>query len=190
MGTIDHHVGTHTWETQMTTPDAIDLQRRLSEFNSLGARAAVFEVSSHALSQFRVDAIPFDCVVFTNLTRDHLDYHGTMENYFIAKQRLFDEILSRSTKSPVFAIINSNDPYGKKLQLSSRSVNWTYGQGEADFSFQVEKADFSGTSYRLKYFGIGPGSVHNENNRYNLRRIQINQNTDVVNALERFSDAK
>ncbi|MBK9041383.1 MAG: UDP-N-acetylmuramoyl-L-alanyl-D-glutamate--2,6-diaminopimelate ligase [Bdellovibrionales bacterium] len=153
MGTIDHHVGTHTWETQMTTPDAIDLQRRLSEFNSLGARAAIFEVSSHALSQFRVDAIPFDCVVFTNLTRDHLDYHETMENYFIAKQRLFDEILSRSTKSPVFAIINSNDPYGKKLQLSSRSVNWTYGQGEADFSFQVEKADFSGTSYRLKYLG-------------------------------------
>lgn len=153
MGTIDHHIGTRTWETQMTTPDAIDLQRRLSEFNSLGARAAVFEVSSHALSQCRVDGIPFDCVVFTNLTRDHLDYHGTMENYFFAKQRLFDEILSRSTKSPVFAIINSNDPYGKKLQLSSRSVNWTYGQGEADFSFQVVKSDFSGTSYRLKYLG-------------------------------------
>lgn len=151
MGTVDHHIGTHVWESQLTTPDALDLQKRLVEFKSLGAKAVAFEVSSHALSQFRADAIPFDAVVFTNLTRDHLDYHGDLDSYFSAKQRLFDEILWGSEKRDLYAIINRDDPYGRKLRIADKATRWTYGEREADFCFQIMDQGFSGCRYEIRH---------------------------------------
>ena len=92
-----------------TTPDAADLQRQLASAVASGKKSVVMEVSSHALVQHRVDAMRFDVSVFTNLSRDHLDYHGTMEAYFEAKAMLFDA--ARTTMS----VINIDDEYGRRL---------------------------------------------------------------------------
>lgn len=151
MGTINHHIGTHVWPSQLTTPDALELHKRLAEFSSLGAKAAAFEVSSHALAQHRADAIPFDTVVFTNLTRDHLDYHGTLDDYFAAKQRLFDEILWTSTKPELYAIINQDDRYGKRLRVAEKATRWSYGERDADFCFQISRQDFSGCEFLVRH---------------------------------------
>ena len=93
----------------LTTPAPVCLQRRLAEWRSTGVEAVVMEVSSHALDQHRVDGICFDAAVFTNLTQDHLDYHGTMEHYFAAKQRLFTPELAAR------AVVNLADPQGRQL---------------------------------------------------------------------------
>ena len=97
-----------------TTPDAIGLQKLLAELNASGAEAVVMEVSSHALEQRRVDAVEFDYAVFTNLTRDHLDYHGSMESYGMAKAKLF------SKDSLKKAILNIDDVFGRQLMLDQR----------------------------------------------------------------------
>jgi UDP-N-acetylmuramoyl-L-alanyl-D-glutamate--2,6-diaminopimelate ligase len=94
-----------------TTPEAPDLQRTLAELVAAGKRAVAMEVSSHALDQHRVDGVRFAVGVFTNLTQDHLDYHGTMERYFEAKARLFDE---RESEVGV-AVVNRDDPWGRQL---------------------------------------------------------------------------
>ncbi|MDQ0010769.1 UDP-N-acetylmuramoyl-L-alanyl-D-glutamate--2,6-diaminopimelate ligase [Luteibacter jiangsuensis] len=96
-------------EGERTTPDAIRMQALLGEFRDAGATHVAMEVSSHALEQGRVNAIAFDVAVFTNLTRDHLDYHGTMEAYGAAKAKLFAFEGLRS------AVINVDDPFGAKL---------------------------------------------------------------------------
>lgn len=150
IGTINHHLGTHVWETEMTTPDPLSFQARLSEFERLGARAVALEVSSHALRQSRVDEVAFDVAVFTNLSRDHLDYHTDMEDYFRAKRRLFADLLARSTKPARFAIINRDDEYGRRLEASAGVTLWTYGEGDADIGFTIVEQDFGGTRLRLR----------------------------------------
>jgi UDP-N-acetylmuramoyl-L-alanyl-D-glutamate--2,6-diaminopimelate ligase len=94
---------------RLTTPEAPELERRLSQFLREGCGYVAMEVSSIALVQSRVDAISFEAAVFTNLTQDHLDVHGTMERYFEAKARLFEAGRARA------AIINTDDPYGARL---------------------------------------------------------------------------
>jgi UDP-N-acetylmuramoyl-L-alanyl-D-glutamate--2,6-diaminopimelate ligase len=94
---------------ERTTPESPDLQRRLAEFRDGGRAAVAMEVSSHALTQHRVDAIVFDVVAFTNLSRDHLDHHGSMEEYFAAKARLFEPARARS------AVVDVDDPWGRRL---------------------------------------------------------------------------
>ncbi|OFZ20231.1 MAG: UDP-N-acetylmuramoyl-L-alanyl-D-glutamate--2,6-diaminopimelate ligase [Bdellovibrionales bacterium RBG_16_40_8] len=150
MGTINHHIGNKVWESELTTPDAITLQKRLRDFLALGAKAVVFEVSSHAIDQDRVNGIPFNCVVFTNLTRDHLDYHKTMQNYFTAKQKLFTELVSESRNERVSAIINVSDEWGQKIEVSSHARRITYGEVKSDFQFQVIESNFSGTRFHLQ----------------------------------------
>ena len=90
IGTIEYHVAGAVFPAQHTTPEALELTRILSDAVAQGARDAVMEVSSHALAQERVFGVPFDVAVFTNLTRDHLDYHSTMDEYFAAKRILFE----------------------------------------------------------------------------------------------------
>ena len=93
----------------LNTPEAPELQARLARFRDAGAEAVAMEVSSHALAQHRVDGIDFAAAVFTNLTRDHLDYHGTMDDYFATKARLFEP--GRSA----LGVVNADDPYGARL---------------------------------------------------------------------------
>src|SRR5205807_9887451 len=94
------------------TPEASDVQRLLRRAVESGCRVAVMEASSQALDLRRCDALRFEVAAFTNLTRDHLDYHGTMENYFAAKRRLFDGSLG---EPPRAAVVNADDEYGARL---------------------------------------------------------------------------
>lgn len=149
IGTINHHLGSRVWSTEMTTPHPIELQERLKNFVDAGAKALAIEVSSHALDQRRIESIEFDVGIFTNLTRDHLDYHSTMEEYFRVKERFFSEILEQSSKPKTFSIINKDDPWGSKIQTGARSQRWSYGRANADFTFQVEKMDFQGNTFKL-----------------------------------------
>ena len=138
IGTINHHFQNHIWDTQLTTPDQLTLRKRLGEFLAKGALATAMEVSSHALDQGRVDGVYFDVAIFTNLTRDHLDYHKTMENYFQAKQILFRDSLASPMKPRTRAVINIDDPYGRSLECAERSQVWTYGSSrDADFFYHL-----------------------------------------------------
>ena len=100
-----------------TTPDPVFVQRALADFIRKGAKAVAMEVTSHALEQSRVEGVYFHTAVFTNLTRDHLDYHGTLENYWSAKRKLFAEF------QPEHCIINLDDEYGKALALDEGLKN-------------------------------------------------------------------
>jgi UDP-N-acetylmuramoyl-L-alanyl-D-glutamate--2,6-diaminopimelate ligase len=109
LGTVKSVVGGREHEVVRTTPEAIDLQRTFKEMLDSGDRACAMEVSSHALELHRADAIHFAAALFTNLTQDHLDFHGTMEAYFAAKRKLFTEA------TPGVAVVNVDDPYGRRL---------------------------------------------------------------------------
>ena len=149
VGTIEYHVAGKVLPAPHTTPEALDLNRILAKALGNGATEAVMEVSSHALAQERVYGIPFDVAVFTNLTRDHLDYHHTMEEYFAAKRVLFEGC---GTDPPRAAVLNTEDEYGQKLAKVSRkrgSEVLTYGLTKGDF--HAEKVDITprGTRFDL-----------------------------------------
>lgn len=156
LGTVRYEIGERILPATRTTPESLDLQQMLFQIRSAGGKAAVMEVSSHALAQERVRNIEFDVAVFTNLTQDHLDYHGTMENYFAAKVRLFTG-LAEQTKKRGKAVINIDDRHGVKLVeiAEKRGVPvTTYGLGaRADFRASSVKIDFSGTSFQLDAHG-------------------------------------
>src|ERR1700761_8639795 len=130
-GTIEYHAAGRFFPAPHTTPESRDLLELFREGVDGGATEAVMEVSSHALDQQRTAGLAFDVAVFTNLTRDHLDYHGTMENYFAAKLKLFDGSLG---KPPRVAILNQDDAYGVALKAQARSsLVYTYGLHQGDF---------------------------------------------------------
>ncbi len=129
IGTVEYHVAGETRPSIHTTPESRDLFELMAEGVSRGAEELVTEVSSHALDQGRMAGIPFDVAVFTNLTRDHLDYHKTMENYFAAKRLLFDGTVY---PPPRVAVINAHDPRAAELAAAARSAGAeirTYGIG-------------------------------------------------------------
>ena len=161
LGTINHHLGDRVWDSQMTTPDPLSLQQRLREMKDAGARSIAMEVSSHALDQFRADGVDFNTVIFTNLTRDHLDYHSTMQKYFESKRRLFTDLLWKSKKSHLFAIINTDDLWGARMRISARAGLWTYGENaQADFRFKITHMNFSQTDFELVTpFGVYQSQV-------------------------------
>ena len=109
-GTVDYRFSGKQLPASHTTPESIDLLRMIAEFRTTGANALVLEVSSHALEQYRVDGIRFDVAIFTNLTPEHLDYHGNMDAYFASKARLFEMLPARS------AVINLDDSSGVWLK--------------------------------------------------------------------------
>jgi UDP-N-acetylmuramoyl-L-alanyl-D-glutamate--2,6-diaminopimelate ligase len=114
IGTIQYVVRGEARDAGQTTPEALELQALLAEMRDGGVRGVAMEVSSHALALSRVDGIDFDVAVFTNLTQDHLDFHGTLEEYRRAKRRLF-ELLGRSPKPRRAAVINGDDPAGESM---------------------------------------------------------------------------
>ncbi len=149
IGTIEYHVAGKTLPAPHTTPEALELNHMLAEAIAHGTTEGVMEVSSHALAQQRVFGIPFDVAVFTNLTRDHLDYHGTMEEYFVAKRRLFEGC---GTEAPRSAVINLDDEWGRKLvPISKRHGSQVLGYGLANGDFQAKKVDITehGTRFDL-----------------------------------------
>src|SRR5271167_2860895 len=141
IGTIEYHVAGKILPAPHTTPESLELNRIFSEALGNGDTDAVMEVSSHALAQERVFGVPFDVAVFTNLTRDHLDYHKTMEEYFAAKRVLFEGC---GTDAPRAVVTNLDDEAGTRLaEFSGKrsAVVLTYGWERGDF--HAENVDIS-----------------------------------------------
>jgi UDP-N-acetylmuramoyl-L-alanyl-D-glutamate--2,6-diaminopimelate ligase len=133
VGTIEYHVAGEVRPSVHTTPESRDLYELMAEGASRGASELVTEVSSHALDQGRAAGVNFDVAVFTNLTRDHLDYHQTMEKYFAAKRLLFDGTVY---PAPRVAVINAHDERAEELGAAARKAGAevrTYGIGQGDW---------------------------------------------------------
>jgi UDP-N-acetylmuramoyl-L-alanyl-D-glutamate--2,6-diaminopimelate ligase len=128
LGTVSYRFREKALPALHTTPESIDLQKILSGMSQLGARGVVMEVSSHALEQHRVDGCRFDLGIFTNLTRDHLDYHQDMESYLASKKRLFSELLiTDGVKPRRHAVVNIDDPYGRQIAEEAVCPVFSYG---------------------------------------------------------------
>jgi UDP-N-acetylmuramoyl-L-alanyl-D-glutamate--2,6-diaminopimelate ligase len=130
LGTVSYRFRGNSFPAPHTTPESIELQRVLGDMVALGARGAVMEVSSHALEQQRVAGCRFDVGIFTNLTRDHLDYHLDMESYLASKKRLFAELLAPDKVKPRrMAVVNLDDPYGPRIAAAAACPVLSYGLG-------------------------------------------------------------
>src|SRR5919198_5423290 len=139
LGTVKRIVGRAEEGVERTTPEAIDLQATFRRMLEGGDRACAMEVSSHALELGRASGIRFACKIFTNLTQDHLDFHQTMERYFLAKRRLFDE------SGP--AVVNVDDEYGRRLASEIEDAITFALEGEADFRAHDVRFDIAGSSF-------------------------------------------
>lgn len=128
LGTVNYRYGDKVYAAPNTTPESYEMQKVLRAMADEGVSHVVTEISSHAIDLKRVDACDFDVAIFTNLTRDHLDYHLTMESYFQAKKRLFAEILPESKKVyPWKMLVNADDPWGQRLLQEVAVPSLTYG---------------------------------------------------------------
>jgi UDP-N-acetylmuramoyl-L-alanyl-D-glutamate--2,6-diaminopimelate ligase len=132
IGTVEYHVAGRVVPAPHTTPESLELQEIFAEARKNGATEAVMEVSSHALAQGRVWGVPYDVAIFTNLTRDHLDYHKTFDEYFASKRLLFEGC---GAFPPRVAVLNNDDEYGREL------VNFSKGKSEV-LTYGLDKADF------------------------------------------------
>src|SRR6266853_2645105 len=152
IGTVRYEIGERILPAIRTTPESLDLQELLAQIANAGCCAAAMEVSSHALAQERTRGLEWNVAVFTNLTQDHLDFHGTMENYFEAKVSLFTGLAGQKQKRKPVAVVNIDDRYGQRLldKIDKRVAVVTYGVGtRADFRASNYRAEFTGTSYQL-----------------------------------------
>jgi len=149
----------------LTTPGPDELQRVLRELVDMGIRSLAMEVSSHALDQARIFGMSFDAAVFTNITRDHLDYHGTMEEYFGAKAKLISYL-----KTTGIAVVNADQPEWKSLPAAPRTV--TYGMTAGDMRAEDVAFDATGSSWMLR---MGDESVP--------VRLPLVGDFNVINAL-------
>ena len=151
LGTVAYRTGTREVPAPRTTPEATVIQALLAEMVAHAVPAAAMEVSSHALALDRVEGCRFDVAVFTNLTRDHLDFHRDMEDYFGAKARLF---AMRKPGAP--AVVNIDDPYGARLASAVTAPALTFsasGAGAADVRAASIRTDLSGTAFDVQHPG-------------------------------------
>jgi len=132
-----------------TTPGPVDLQHLLRNMADAGTGCVVMEVSSHGLEQRRIEGCRFDVGVFTNLTAEHLDYHGTMEAYYRSKERFFTEVLQASSKARVTAVINRDDPQGGRLLAAAQCRTVTYGLASGDIHADAADLSLEGTKARI-----------------------------------------
>jgi UDP-N-acetylmuramoyl-L-alanyl-D-glutamate--2,6-diaminopimelate ligase len=150
IGTIEYHIAGETRPSVHTTPEARDLFELMAEGVSRGATEFVTEVSSHALDQGRPTGMQFDVAVFTNLTRDHLDYHGTMDRYFGAKRLLFD---GTRYPPPRVAVLNAQDPHSEALARAARATGAeirAYGIAAGDWRASSHALTPAGAEIRLE----------------------------------------
>ncbi|MCH3961223.1 MAG: UDP-N-acetylmuramoyl-L-alanyl-D-glutamate--2,6-diaminopimelate ligase [Solobacterium sp.] len=150
VGTISIEYGSVKLPPLLTTPDIDDLHGILSDMVDAGMKCCALEASSIGIEQGRVDAIDFDVAMFTNLTHDHLDYHGTMKNYFEAKKKMFDHL-----KPEAIAITNVDDPYGLKIVEDCQCHILTYGiDHDADYQATNIQLLKDRTKFNLKVAGM------------------------------------
>src|SRR6476646_2991557 len=142
LGTVKQIVGGVEKEVVRTTPEAVDLQGTFRRMLEGGDEACAMEVSSHALTLHRADAIHFEVAIFTNLTQDHLDFHADMEDYFLAKRKLFE-------MEPKTAIVNVDDPYGRRLAEEFECLTFSAEGAEADYSARDVSFDAGGARFAV-----------------------------------------
>src|SRR5262245_13942427 len=148
MGTIGYRIGEHQIESELTTPEATEIQDFLRRAVETGVTHAVMEVSSIALEMHRADELNFAAAAFTNLTQDHLDFHGSMDAYFAAKRKLFDGSIG---EKPRFSIINSDDPRGLELKSLIGGPLFTYGlDSKADIQSVANGFGLQGLSFTAR----------------------------------------
>lgn len=146
IGTVEYIIGNYRYQASRTTPDVCTMHKLLRDMVNHGCDGAVMEVSSHALDQKRVDKIEFDCGVFTNLSQDHLDYHGTMDAYLDAKKKLFHQCKK--------AVVNVDAPEAQSILSTFSGPKLTYGiEGNADVKASEMRHTSQGTSFTLGYQG-------------------------------------
>jgi UDP-N-acetylmuramoyl-L-alanyl-D-glutamate--2,6-diaminopimelate ligase len=156
IGTVSIDDGESVTPASATTPDAVALQDLLCRMRDHDCRGVAMEVSSHGIHQHRVTGIPYDACLFTNLTQDHLDYHGTMENYFAAKKAWFEALAADPLGKKPVAVINLDDPYGAELaeSLRGRMIVWTFGFGvHCDFRINTMRQSARGMEFELNHKG-------------------------------------
>lgn len=172
LGTVNYRFGQKVVAPPHTTPESLDMQGILREMADGGVSHVVAEVSSHAVDLRRVDECDFDLGVFTNLSQDHLDYHKTMEQYFAAKKRFFQEILPASKKKmPCRMVVNGDDPWGRRLLQDVRLPHMTFGidapcdlsAREIHLTLQGIRAELSSAGHRFNIMSplIGKYNLYN-----------------------------
>jgi UDP-N-acetylmuramoyl-L-alanyl-D-glutamate--2,6-diaminopimelate ligase len=186
LGTVRRVVGGTGEEVERTTPEAVDLQATFRRMLEAGDRACVMEVSSHALALHRCDAIRFEVALFTNLTQDHLDFHGDMEDYFRSKRLLFE-------MAPGTSIVNLDDAYGRRLAGEFECATFSAEGAEADFAACDVSFDATGARFTVN---LPPMGLKRENGS-RLRpvgggvevRTGLPGDFNVANALGAFAAA-
>jgi len=149
VGTIEYHIAGEVRKAVNTTPESLDLYRMFAGLAEVGGDAATMEVSSHALALGRVHGIPFHTAVFTNLTRDHLDFHTGMEEYFASKCLLFT---GENGNHPVCAVINADDEYGRRITPAPGTRVIRYGlQSDAELHAEIVASSFDGLRLEVSF---------------------------------------
>jgi UDP-N-acetylmuramoyl-L-alanyl-D-glutamate--2,6-diaminopimelate ligase len=186
LGTVQQIVGGVEEEVERTTPEAIELQATFRRMLEAGDRACVMEVSSHALALHRCDAIHFEVALFTNLTQDHLDFHGDMEDYFRSKRLLFE-------MGPKASIVNVDDAYGRRLAEELDCLTFSATGAKADFVAHNVSFDATGAAFTVSSPPTGLKVAHMATNRPvggEVRvRTRLPGDFNVANALGAFAAA-
>lgn len=167
IGTISATLGDKSWPTHLTTPDIIPLHKLLRNMYESGGKACAMEASAHGLIQKRLRDVCFDYAIYTNLTKEHMDYFADMEDYFAAKSILFQNLSHDS-----FAIINNDDPYSQKLKALTKGKIITYGI-ERDSDYMAKDISFSkrGSSFTLVHGGKEYNIITNMEVIYNIYNL-------------------
>lgn len=158
IGTIEYIIGQQRYQATRTTPDVVSNHKMLREMCLQSCKAAVMEVTSHALKQGRVEEIDFDMAIFTNLTLDHLDYHGTMQEYAASKNQLFRNLGKRRTakrkQNQAWAVINADSPWTEQIIQGCEARLFSYGiDSIADLSASDIALTPTGSRFTLTYQG-------------------------------------
>ncbi|MHB9054686.1 MAG: UDP-N-acetylmuramoyl-L-alanyl-D-glutamate--2,6-diaminopimelate ligase [Paludibacteraceae bacterium] len=166
LSTVQNFVNDDVFEATHTTPDAMEMNALLERMVDAGCEYAFMEVSSHSVEQRRIAGLEFDGAVFTNLTRDHIDYHLTFENYLKAKKRFFDDLDSNA-----FALTNADDKNGMVMLQNTKASKYTYStSGMADFKTKILEDGFDGMLLDMNGKEVNVSFVGNFN-AYNLTAV-------------------
>jgi UDP-N-acetylmuramoyl-L-alanyl-D-glutamate--2,6-diaminopimelate ligase len=187
LGTVKQVVGGREEEVERTTPEAIDLQATFRRMLDAGDRACAMEVSSHALTLHRAEAIHFEAALFTNLTQDHLDFHAGMEDYFLAKRKLLEA-------GPGTAIVNIDDEYGARLAEEFDCVTFSAAGADADYLARAVSFDAAGAQFTVARRSMGRKRDDGSRNRPVGGEVRVRTGLpgdfNVANALGAFAVAE
>jgi len=193
IGTIGYKIGDNLTPLDNTTPDSLELMQILKKMNEASVKVVIMEVSSHALSLYRVYGLNFNIVVFTNLTQDHLDFHTDMEDYYNAKKLLFTEYLDYSNKEDKKNLINTDDKYGEKLfnELSGEKYSMSVNSKNTDFflnnyNLQIDKTKLDvndNDKFNIETKLIGEYNLYNILTAISVAKLYNVSNSNIKKAL-------